>query len=477
MRILKREIDKRSGSGWVKVRPEESEDLWHLYHLIRVGDAIKAVAVRRVHKESATGHTTSERVKMTLEVTVDKVDFDPQAATLRLKGTNRTESPFIKLGASQTLAIELNRDLTLIKSEWDQVSLKRIHDAADPSTSADAAAIVMDEGIASVCLLKANMTITVAAIDVTVPRKRRGSAAQHDKGLVRFFESVLAAIEQKLRLDVLKVVLVASPGFVREAFLKWMWETVVRLDKKPLLEHKAKFVAVHATSGYKHALAEVLASPEAAKLLVDTKFAVEVKLLARFTDLLRVDPGRAYYGFKHVHWANQQKAVETLLITDELFRAASVEKRREYIELTERVKQNGGAVHVFSALHVSGEQLQQLTGVAAILRYPLAEPDDIDAEDSTSSDSSDASASDGSFNAFRARQHQVRSSISSSGSSSVRADPSDARRHQSRDDDDDNSISITDSDDDEDADNDGDDDDDDDNLDVNAGDVLRLTKF
>jgi protein pelota len=94
MRILKREIDKKTHEGWIKVRPEEDEDLWHLYHLIRIGDGIKATAVRydnekkarkghflmfifsflknksRVHKETTTGHTTSERVKLTLELRV-----------------------------------------------------------------------------------------------------------------------------------------------------------------------------------------------------------------------------------------------------------------------------------------------------------------------------------------------------------------------------------------------------------------------
>jgi hypothetical protein len=46
MKILKREIDKRTHEGWIKVRPEEDEDLWHLYHLIRIGDGIKATAIR-----------------------------------------------------------------------------------------------------------------------------------------------------------------------------------------------------------------------------------------------------------------------------------------------------------------------------------------------------------------------------------------------------------------------------------------------
>ena len=36
------------------------------------------------------------------------------------KGSNRAESAHVKLGASHTLTIELNRDLTIIKDEWDR---------------------------------------------------------------------------------------------------------------------------------------------------------------------------------------------------------------------------------------------------------------------------------------------------------------------------------------------------------------------
>ncbi len=36
-------------------------------------------------------------------------------------------------------------------------------------------------------------------------------------------------------------------------------------------------------------------------------------------------------------------------------------------------RETSGEVRVFSSLHVSGEQLAQLTGVAAILRFPCPE--------------------------------------------------------------------------------------------------------
>lgn len=56
-------------------------------------------------------------------------------------------------------------------------------------------------------------------------------------------------------------------------------------------------------------------------------------------------------------------------------------KRKEYVSLVEEVRDSGGDVKIFSTMHVSGEQLSQLTGIAAILRFPLPELEDTDDED------------------------------------------------------------------------------------------------
>jgi len=41
------------------------------------------------------------------------------------------------------------------------------------------------------------------------------------------------------------------------------------------------------------------------------------------------------------------------------------------VELVDRVKEFGGNVFLFSAGHISGEKLNDLSGIAAILRFPL----------------------------------------------------------------------------------------------------------
>ena len=71
---------------------------------------------------------------------------------------------------------------------------------------------------------------------------------------------------------------------------------------------------------------------------------------------------------------------QTLLISDSLFRINSVEKRARYVSLVDGVVEAGGEALIFSSMHVSGEQLTQLTGIAAILRFPLEELADEDIE-------------------------------------------------------------------------------------------------
>lgn len=52
----------------------------------------------------------------------------------------------------------------------------------------------------------------------------------------------------------------------------------------------------------------------------DTKAAGEVKALESFYAILQTEPAKAFYGKKHVMKAAEAQAIETLLISDNLFR-------------------------------------------------------------------------------------------------------------------------------------------------------------
>ena len=76
---------------------EESEDMWHAYNLIMEGNIVRASTIRKVQTESATGSSTSNRVRTVLTIQVENIDFDTQACVLRLKGRNVEENQYVKV--------------------------------------------------------------------------------------------------------------------------------------------------------------------------------------------------------------------------------------------------------------------------------------------------------------------------------------------------------------------------------------------
>lgn len=54
------------------------------------------------------------------------------------------------------------------------------------------------------------------------------------------------------------------------------------------------------------------------------KAAGEVKVLQTFYQILQTEPARAFYGIKHVEKAAEADAIETLLVSDTLFRCVII---------------------------------------------------------------------------------------------------------------------------------------------------------
>ncbi|KAL9708205.1 hypothetical protein quinque_011723 [Culex quinquefasciatus] len=383
MKLVYKNVDK-FGDGSIVLIPEEPEDMWHAYNLIAEGDQVRSSTIRKVQNETATGSTSSSRMRTILTISVETIDFDTQAQVLRLKGRNIEENQFVKMGAYHTLDLELNRKFTLTKRLWDSIALERVETACDPTQSADVAAVIMQDGLAHVCLITSAMTLVRSKIDVSIPRKRKGNVAQHEKGLAKFYDSLIQSIIRHVNFDVVKCVLLASPGFVKDQFFEYMFQQAVKTDNKVLLENKGKFMLVHSSSGFKHSLKEVLQDPAVVAKMSDTKAAGEVKALEQFYTTLQCEPAKAFYGKKHVLKAADAQAIETLLISDNLFRCQEVATRKEYVQLVDSVRDSGGEVKIFSSMHVSGEQLAQLTGVAAVLRFPMPELEDSEDEQSDS---------------------------------------------------------------------------------------------
>jgi protein pelota len=125
------------------------------------------------------------------------------------------------------------------------------------------------------------------------------------------------------------------------------------------------------SSGYKNSLIEALQNENVKNKLINTKASKEIKILDQFYETMQQNSDKVAYGEKDVFFANSKDAISDLLISDNLFKTTEFSKRKVYNRIVSHVQNKGGNVFIFSSQHVSGQQLNSLTGIAAILKYPL----------------------------------------------------------------------------------------------------------
>lgn len=217
--------------------------------------------------------------------------------------------------------------------------------------------MLLAPGTARVCLLRGALTRVRATVDVPIPRKRADGAGAQSKALERFFEAAADALVRNVDLGAVKVVLLASPGFLREDFHAFLLQkatrdgiavragtgerrdegvqgraslALARTHRPPCASAAAGGVdeqgqvrggggalgpsarAAGASRAPRRVCArsrvsgppppgpsqDVLADPRVAPLLAETRAAAEVAALARFFECLHADADRAVYGVR-----------------------------------------------------------------------------------------------------------------------------------------------------------------------------------
>merc|ERR1711971_392464 len=182
---------------------------------------------------------------------------------MRVKGTNIVENKHLSLGQSHTIDLALKRAFQIHKAKWDAMDVERLNMAANPAKSADLAVVVMEQGLAHLCLITAEMTITKAKVEKSIPRKRIGSSSRHDKAVLKFYDLLMTAIVRHIDFDVCKCVVLASPAFIKDDFFEHMFRKAVNTvasnaELRVLLDNKSKFMRVHCSNGHKSSIKQVL---------------------------------------------------------------------------------------------------------------------------------------------------------------------------------------------------------------------------
>ena len=77
------------------------------------------------------------------------------------------------MGQYHTVELEIGQKFQIEKDCWDSIHLDRIKEASNPDKKADVAVVVMQEGLANLCLVTSALTLSKAKIERDMPKKNQ----------------------------------------------------------------------------------------------------------------------------------------------------------------------------------------------------------------------------------------------------------------------------------------------------------------
>ncbi|MFB6109515.1 MAG: mRNA surveillance protein pelota [Halodesulfurarchaeum sp.] len=346
--------EREGGREAVSLVPESLDDLWHLTYVIEPGDLVSGDTHRRIQRnEENMRDTGGEREHMHVTIAVEDVEFHKFSNRLRVGGTIEDCSREDQLGHHHTLNVE-EHDTIEIEKIWQPDQRERIEEAVEATDQPTVAIATVAEGEAHV------HTVAQYGVEEYVSLTSTTGKGEYTAGREELFEELAEALAH---LDA-DAVIVAGPGFTKQDALE-------HVQSHPEITDTVNVVDTSAAGG--RGVHEVLKRGAVADLRRETRIAEESAAIDELTERIAAE-GAAAYGIDAVETAAEYGAVENLLVLDERLRqerAGDGDWAVDVNELIQRVERQGGDVTVFSHEFQPGEQLRNLGGIAALLRYPI----------------------------------------------------------------------------------------------------------
>jgi protein pelota len=362
LKVLKRNLKE----GKIALKIETLDDLWHLYNLVSPGDTVVSRTTRRV-KVGADDARKQDSVRkpMTLILKVDDVAFHAFSNRVRIKGVIlEGPSDLVNLGAYHTFNVEQGNTLTIIKDHWPRFMLERIKEAQKAGQSPVCLLVTIEDGVAELFLV-ADFGIREAVRVRTSISRKRGDQKAYDATMRDFFSNVGIAIRSQLEQNEVAIIIVAGPGFVKDHFGEYLRGMKIK-DLPPVSVESSNSIGFPGAK-------EILFRGVISKAIEGLKLEIETQLIESLIEHIAKGDGLGAYGDKEVKAAVEYGAVEHLLITDKRLREGNHDQRRWMDNLIRNTEKTRGQFHIVSTDHPAGDQLQNLGGVGAILRFRIGQ--------------------------------------------------------------------------------------------------------
>ena len=351
--------------GEVKVLIQELEDLWTLYNIIKPNDYVRARTFRRVVLRDGDA---GDRRPMVLQIQVEKCEFHEYSNRLRVLGQIR-EGPddFVSIGQYHTLNVEVGTKILIQKDKWYKHEIKRLEKSTGASANKIVLICAIESGLSTIGLISNYSLSIVSTIRHNIPGKRyQNQTKNKSREEKQFFESISKVLTENIKNQEISMTILCGPGFLKDHFSQYLKDYIA--SEKIKIDIRL----ASASSATPSAINEIIRKGTIAEFISNHRLTNETKLLNDLVERLGKDQGLFSYGFEETLSAAKLGAIQDLLITDLVMRSRINKDDRKKLEDLFYLVENGrGKIHIISTLHPAGEQLQNYSGVAALLRYKI----------------------------------------------------------------------------------------------------------
>ncbi len=353
MKILEKDLRK----GYIKLLPEDQDDLWILYNIIKPGDLVTGLTSRDIkHEEGGS----SRRIPMILTIRVKTLEFQPFTERLRIRGIV-VEGPerFGVKGHHHTINVEPGTVIVLQKEYWAKNYLDMITKASSKKYKILLIALDYDE--AAIALLSEQGLKILEEISSNVTGKR--DPRSFEKKLREYFDELAKKIIYYVEKNDPSIVVIASPGDLQRRLYS--------LISSYLKTKKINIIVDSVSMGGISGIRELLRRDSVREAVKEVSVIKARGVLEEFYRRLVKEPERIAYGLDHVEFAVKMNAVEKLVVLDKFLRTFDENIRKRIDKVLDEAYKRGAEIIIVPYNTDTGIEIDGLGGIIALLRYSL----------------------------------------------------------------------------------------------------------
>ncbi len=338
------EIDEKTKKISLKIT--NMDDLWFLNNFLEQGDIVFGQIFRKEdERNDSVRSKKTERIRINVGIELEHTEFQDFSNRLRIMGIIKF-GPEEYIGFHQSLNIDVGTDIEIIKKDWKKYYIEELKRAEE--TSQLVMFISMDDEEATIAFLRDYAIQIFADIKLKKPSK------ESDEKFENNYSEIISKIKQYW-IENMPIILV-GPGFFKENF----YNAIPEQEK-----FKKLIVIVNTSYAGERGIYEALNSGTLDTLLKEQRLKIEISLVNELLDEIGKN-GNFAYGYENIKNAIDYGAVKKLLVVDKKIRDEKI------ITLMKEAEKQNAEIHIISSSHEYGKILENLGGIAAVLRFSIS---------------------------------------------------------------------------------------------------------